>query len=81
MIEKCSETEPRNKLFGKLDDVIGLSHKKVMAERGNADSVKQAWSRVLISAIGTYGNLLKDVELEELKLEIEEIKKALGDKR
>ena len=76
-MEKRSTNNPRDKLFSCLDDVIDLSHKKVTAERGNADSQKQAWARVLISAISTYGFLLKDVELDELKLEVEEIKEVL----
>jgi hypothetical protein len=80
-MEKFSVDKPRENLFGKLSDVIELSHKKTMAERGNSDSQKQAWSRVLISAIATYGNLLKDVELDMLKREIDEIKEVLEHKR
>ena len=72
--EKCSTDSRRDNLFSKLDDVITLSHRKVTAERGNSDSAKQAWSRVLISAIATYGNILKDSELDDLKAEIELIK-------
>ena len=77
VIEKCNTDNRRENLFGYLDDVISISHKKVTAERGNADNAKQGWSRVLISAISTYGDLLKDVELDDLKREIEEIKEAL----
>ncbi len=78
--EKCRPDNRRENLFGYLDDVIGLSHKKVTAERGNADISKQAWSRVLISAIATYGNLLKDVELDSLAAEVAEIKAVLEKK-
>jgi hypothetical protein len=79
-MENSRETEQRTNLFSKLNDVITLSHKKVTAERGNSDTAKQAWSRVLISAIATYGNLLKDVELDELAAEVAEIKATLEKK-
>ncbi len=78
VMEKCSTDNRREGLFSKLDDVIELSHKKVTTERGNSDPLKQAWSRVLISAIATYGNILKDSELDDLKLEIEQIKEAIN---
>jgi hypothetical protein len=81
VMEKCSTDNRRETLFSKLDDVIDLSHKKVTAERGNADSAKQAWSRVLISAIATYGNILKDSELDDLKAEIEAIKEDIKHER
>ena len=67
----------RESLFTKLNDVITISHKKVTAERGNSDSLKQSWSRVLISAISTYGNLLKDSEIDALTMDVEEIKREL----
>ena len=78
--EKCSTDSRRGTLFSKLNDVITLSHRKVTAERGNSDSAKQAWSRVLISAIATYGNILKDHEIDELTLEVDEIKRRLDNK-
>ena len=70
----------RESLFTKLNDVITISHEKVTFKRGNADVSKQGWSRVLISAISTYGNLLKDSELDKLSLEVEEIKRRLEKK-
>jgi hypothetical protein len=76
-MEKCAETNDRKRLFGYLDDIIALSHGKATTERGNKDQSKQGWARVLISAIATYGDLLKDVELDDLKQEIEEIKEVL----
>ena len=71
---------PREGLFTKLNDIIEVSHEKVTFKRGNADASKQGWSRVLISAISTYGNLLKDNDLEKLSFEIEEIKRRLEKK-
>ena len=58
-----SAKDRRNTLFRVLDGVLGLSHKKIH-NGGNSDKLKQGWARVLISAVSTYGNLLKDEELE-----------------
>jgi len=77
-MEKPSENNRRENLFSKLDDVISIAHKKVTAERGNADASKQAWGRLMVQAVGVYGNLLKDVELERLASDIEMIKQKLG---
>jgi len=38
-----------------------------MSSKGNSDSAKQGWSRLLVAAIGTYGNLIKDADFKELK--------------
>jgi len=70
-----SQKEARKDLFRYLESIIGLSHKKIDTQRVK-DSAKRGWARVMISAIGTYGNLLKDQELEDLeqRLEILEVK-------
>ena len=77
VMEKCSTDSRRETLFGYLDDVIGLSHKKVTAKRGNSDGQKQGWARILITGISAYGDLLKDTELDELSKEVDEIKRRL----
>jgi len=56
--------ERRNSLFAYLGHVIKLSHEK-MSSKGNSDSAKQAWGRLMVSAIGTYGSLIKDAALED----------------
>ncbi len=66
-----SPKERRNTLFRVLDGVLSLSHRKIHAE-GNSDRAKQGWARVLVSAVSTYGGLLKDEELELRVLELEE---------
>ena len=58
--------ERRNSLFAYLGHCIRLSHEK-MSSRGNSDSAKQAWGRLMVSAIGTYGSLVKDAELEDIE--------------
>ena len=58
--------ERRNSLFAYLGHAIRLSHEK-MSSKGNSDSAKQAWGRLMVSAIGTYGSLIKDAELEGIE--------------
>jgi hypothetical protein len=66
-----SAKERRNTLFRVLDGVLSLSHKKIHAA-GNSDRAKQGWARVLVSAVSTYGSLLKDEELELRVIALEE---------
>jgi len=58
--------ERRNSLFAYLGHAIRLSHEK-MSSKGNSDSAKQAWGRLMVAAIGTYGSLIKDAELEDIE--------------
>ena len=66
-----SAKERRNTLFRVLDGVLSLSHKKIHTA-GNSDRAKQEWARVLVSAVSTYGGLLKDEELELRAIALEE---------
>ena len=58
--------ERRNSLFAYLGHAIRLSHEK-MSFKGNSDSAKQAWGRLMVSAIATYGSIIKDAELEDVE--------------
>ncbi len=58
-------------MFRVLDGVLSLSHRKIHSD-GNSDKVKQGWARVLVSAVSTYGCLLKDEELELRVMALEE---------
>jgi hypothetical protein len=58
--------ERRNSLFAYLGHAIRLSHEKMSPKR-NSDSAKQAWGRLTVAAIGTYGNLIKDAEPEDIE--------------
>jgi len=66
-----SAKERRNVLFRVLDGVLSIAHKKIHAS-GNSDRAKQGWARVLVSAVSTYGGLLKDEELELRVIALEE---------
>jgi hypothetical protein len=66
-----SAKERRNTLFRVLDGVLSIAHKKIHSG-GNSDRAKQGWARVLVSAVSTYGGLLKDEELELRVIALEE---------
>ncbi len=66
-----SAKDRRNTLFRVLDGVLSLAHKKIHVA-GNSDKAKQGWARVLVSAVSTYGSLLKDEELELRVIALEE---------
>lgn len=59
-------SERRNSLFAYLGQCISLSHEK-MSSKGNSDSSKQAWGRLMVAAISSYGSFLKDAEIEQLE--------------
>jgi hypothetical protein len=69
---KCNAKERRNTLFRVLDGVLSLAHRKIHTPRGNSDRAKQGWARVIVSAVSTYGSLLKDEELELRVIALEE---------
>ena len=66
-----SAKERRNVLFRCLDGVLSIAHQKIHSS-GNSDKQKQGWARVLVSAVSTYGGLLKDEELELRVIALEE---------
>jgi hypothetical protein len=67
-----SAKERRNTLFRVLDGVLSLAHRKIHTPRGSSDRAKLGWARVLVSAVSTYGSLLKDEELELRVIALEE---------
>jgi hypothetical protein len=71
-MENQKQKKRRTKLFGYLDAVIRVSDEKINS-KGNADRQKQGWARVLVSAVSAYGQILKDVELEEIMERLEKL--------
>ena len=78
--EKPSSNQPiknrRERLFDALSCVLDLSMKKIHS-RGNSDSAKASWSRVLISACQCYGSLLKDAADEYLEIRLAVLEEAI----
>ncbi len=72
--------ERRNSLFAYLGHAIRLSHEK-MGSRGNSDNAKQGWGRLLVSAISTYGDLLKDAQLEDIEERLTLVEQQSKNKR
>ncbi len=62
--------ERRKRLFQVLDSIISFAEEKRVL-KGNSDKAKQAWSRIAISAIDSYGNLLKTDELQNIEARLE----------
>jgi hypothetical protein len=69
---KYNMKERKKTLFRCLDGVLSLAHRKIHTPRGSSDRAKQGWARVLVSAVNTYGALLKDEKLELRVIELEE---------
>lgn len=56
----------RKKLFNMLDAVLETSKSKFDKQKAsNGD--RQRWARIIIAATAAYGDLLKDVELEDME--------------
>ena len=71
---KLNSKNRRDSLFWYLGDIVQRSHKKATS-RGRSDQSQLAWARVFISAINTYGSLLKDAILEDLEERIERLER------
>jgi hypothetical protein len=83
-MEKLSEnlnlTEKRMKLFQQLDYAITVSHEKSdKTTAGNSD--RQKWLRLLITAVDSYGGLLKDLQLDSVEQRLAETERLLGVKK
>ncbi len=75
--ENFSLTEKRMKLFQQLDYAITISHEKRDKQTaGNTD--RQKWLRILISAVDSYGALLKDTQLDSIEQRLAETERLLG---
>jgi len=61
-------------LFSHLDAVLNLARKK-MDMVTTSESNKQKWTRILVSAVDSWGNLLRGVEIEARVLDLEKEQK------
>jgi hypothetical protein len=62
----------RKSLCDVLDNIIAFSEEKRKL-KNSADKNKQSWSRIAISAISAYGDLLKASELENIEERLEKL--------
>jgi hypothetical protein len=61
-----SAKDERKSLKDVLKDILGFAEQKRKL-KNNSDKNKQSWSRIAISAISAYGDLLKADELEDIE--------------
>ena len=61
-------------LFSHLEAVLSLARKK-MDMVTTSESNKQKWTRILVSAVDSWGNLLRGVEIEDRVLNLEKEQK------
>lgn len=74
--ENLNQTGQSSKLFTHLDHVIEVSQKKFDMEKA-ANSDRQAWGRIIVSAVQAYGKLVELAEIEEVKQRIEALEKMV----
>jgi hypothetical protein len=80
LTQNSTLTEKRSRLFTELDYAIGLAHEKTdKSTAGNSD--RQKWLRLLISAVDSYGGLLKDMQLDSIEQRLAETERLLGVKK
>ena len=63
-------------------DLIARLHSRTCINRfveREGDRTKVSYARALIAALSTYGSLLKDEELEDLKNRLDALERAKGD--
>lgn len=68
----------RKRLFRCLGIVLNVSEEKFKMDRGITNKERQGWGRLMVSAVDSYGSLLKESELEEMAKDIELIKEKIG---
>lgn len=69
---KVSAKDKRRSLCDVLNDIISFSEEKRKL-KNNSDKNKQSWSRIAISAISVFGDLLKSSELDDLESRLQKL--------
>ncbi len=71
-----SETRSLNGLFDVLDDLIEVAKLRSFDPKKKAKKTKNqiSWSHVLLKAINSYGTLFSQYKLENLQLQLDELK-------
>ena len=66
----------RKELFKSLNSVLTVSEKKFKMDT-KKDGERRSWGRLLIQAVSVYGKIMEVEELEEIRQDIDLIKKEL----
>ena len=72
-----NQKNTRKELFKSLNSVLTVSQKKFRMDT-KKDANRRAWGRLLIQAISAYGKIMEVEELEEIRQDIDLIKKELN---
>lgn len=81
--QECSckiEYDERDLILSKLHDAIDYLHDKSMKGRihdANTEKVRIQWFKALAYACSIYNQIKRDVELDELRDEIENLKNSI----
>jgi hypothetical protein len=75
--EISNKKKQQSDLYCYLDDVIAISQKKLAIEK-KADSDRQAWARIIVSAVQAYGRIIELAEIDDLKQRIETLEEQFG---
>ena len=75
-----TEKNDNSKLKCYLDGVLRVSEKKFNYVQ-KADSNRIRWGNLIVKCVKAYAELIKNEELEDLRLEIDQIKEELKNKR
>ena len=69
VMDNLGGKKARRSLFGYLALVLNVSRSKFEMERA-ANSDRQKWARIIIDACRAYGELLHDVQVEDLEVRV-----------
>ena len=78
--ENLNQKKQHIDLYSYLDEVIAISQGKLKIEK-KADSDRQAWARITVSAVQAYGKLIELQELEEVKQRLDVLESKAGIKQ
>lgn len=75
-MDNLNKKTDNSNLKRKLDTVLRVSEQKFSYEK-KADSSRIRWGRLIVQCVKTYSDLIKIEELEDLRQEVEELKKEV----
>ena len=74
---KQNETDPTSTLKQYLDAILKVADKKYKYNN-KPDEIRIKWGKLIVQTIKVYGELVKNEELDELRVSIDEIKERLN---
>ena len=75
-VENINPAEKRSALFGHLDYALVLSREKASKEKAK-NTERMSWTRILIQAVASYGDLLDSVQMEQFEQRLTLLEESL----